>query len=246
MSFVSFDLEGKRVLVTGAARGIGRAISNRFHELGATVCAWDADCGPIENDPVFELVQKVDVVDEVQVENAYDKATGVMGGIDILVANAGINGPSKPAWEYTLDEWNRVIDVDLTGVFLTCRPAVREMREKGEGRIIIMASIAAKEGNPDACAYGAAKAGVVGYAKGLARELMPSNITVNCIAPSIAETDLLKQMSVEYIAEKKSKIPMGRFCNVQDIADMAVWIASPRCSFTTGQVFDVSGGRATY
>jgi 3-oxoacyl-[acyl-carrier protein] reductase len=170
----------------------------------------------------------------------------VLGDIAVIVANAGVNGPTKPAWEYTLEEWRQVLDVDLTGVFLSTRPAVKHMRETGYGRIVLIASVAGKEGNPNACAYGAAKAGVIGFAKGLAREVLPSNITVNCVAPAITETDLMKEMTAEYIADKKARIPMGRLCTPGEIADMVAWIASPRCSFTTGQVFDVTGGRATY
>ncbi len=169
-----------------------------------------------------------------------------MGDVCVLVANAGVNGPTRPAWEYTLNDWNHVIEVDLTGVFLTTRPAVVHMRQTGYGRIVIIASVAGKEGNAGACAYGAAKAGVIGYAKGLARELLPGNITVNCIAPAITQTELFEEMDADYIAEKKARIPMNRFCTAQEIADMTAWAASPRCSFTTGQVFDVTGGRATY
>ena len=192
---MSLVIEGRSVLVTGAARGIGLAISERFHELGARVCGWDVDCSPLASHSGFELIQRVDVTDEDAVEAAYRDADRAFGGLDIVVANAGVNGATAPAWEYSLAEWKRVLDVDLTGVFLTTRPAVRAMRRTGEGRIVIIASVAGKEGNPGACAYGAAKAGVIGYAKGLARELMPSNITVNCIAPVIAETDLLREMN---------------------------------------------------
>ena len=180
------------------------------------------------------------------VAEGFSQSLAALGSVTTLVANAGINGPTKPTWEYSLDEWRRVLDVDLTGVFICTRQVIAHMRARGSGRIVIISSIAGKEGNPGASAYGAAKAGVIGFAKGLARELMPSDITVNCIAPAIAETELLAQMSAEYIADRKARIPMGRFCSVQEIADMAAWVASPRCSFTTGQVFDVTGGRATY
>ena len=244
---MSFDLEGSRVVVTGAARGIGHAISTRFTELGAQVCGWDinSDLMRTETD-VFKHTEEVDVSDEDSVQRAAASTLNVIGGIDVVVANAGVNGPTKPTWNYSVEDWQRVIDVNLTGVFLTTRAFLNDMREKGTGRLIIVASIAGKEGNPGACAYGAAKAGVVGYAKGLARELLPSSITVNCLAPVIADTDLLKEMSDDYINEKRGKIPMNRLCSMQEIADMASWVASPRCSFTTGQVFDLSGGRATY
>ena len=244
---MSFDLEESRVVVTGAARGIGRAISTRFTELGAQVCGWDinSDLMRTETD-VFKHTEEVDVSDEDSVQRAATSTLNVIGGVDVVVANAGVNGPTKPTWNYSVEEWQHVIDVNLTGVFLTTRAFLNNMRERGTGRLIIVASIAGKEGNPGACAYGAAKAGVIGYTKGLARELLPSGITVNCLAPVIANTDLLKEMSDDYINEKRSKIPMNRLCSMQEIADMASWVASPRCSFTTGQIFDLSGGRATY
>ncbi len=243
---MSFDLGGQTVIVTGAARGIGRAISRRFAELGAKVSGWDLDIGPIAGDTAFVHTVTADVTDEASVDAAFCASKAALGEVSVLIANAGVNGPTMPAWDYTLDDWNHVINVDLTGVFVTTRPAVIHMRETGYGRIVIVASVAGKEGNPGACAYGAAKAGVIGFAKGLARELQPANITVNCIAPAIIQTDLLDEMDPDYIAEKKARIPMNRFCTVEEVADMTAWAASPRCSFTTGQVFDVTGGRATY
>ena len=245
---MSFDLAGSRVVVTGAARGIGRAISVRFAELGAKVCGWDirSDLMRSETTNVFNHTEEVDVSEEHSVQRASISTLNAFGDVDVVVANAGVNGPTKPTWDYTVEEWQRVIDVDLTGVFLTTRAFLNNMRERGRGRLIVVASIAGKEGNPGACAYGAAKAGAIGYAKGLARELLPSGITVNCLAPVITETDLLKEMSDDYINDKRGRIPMKRLCSPQEVAEMAAWVASPRCSFTTGQVFDLSGGRATY
>ena len=243
---MSFELNDSRVIITGAARGIGLAIAHRFHELGATVCGWDLDCGPIENDSAFQSTITVDITDEESVQQAYDLSLKNLGQITTLIANAGVNGPTKPAWEYSLEDWNKVIAVDLTGVFLSTRAVIGHMRENDFGRIVVISSVAGKEGNPGACAYGAAKAGVIGYVKGLARELLPGNITVNAIAPVITETGLLTEMTEEYITDKKSRIPMGRFCTPREIADMTAWVASPLCTFTTGQVFDVTGGRATY
>lgn len=243
---MSFDLENQSVIVTGAARGIGLAIAHRFAALGARVSGWDVAPEPIGDDAAFAHHATVDVTDEASIAAGFAASCEALGPIDVFVANAGVNGATKPAWEYTLEEWNHVIDVDLTGVFLSSAPAVRQMRERNYGRIVIIASVAGKEGNPGACAYGAAKAGVIGFAKGLARELQPSNVTVNCIAPAITETELFNEMTDDYIAGKKALIPMNRFCTAAEIADMTAWVASPRCSFTTGQVFDVTGGRATY
>jgi 2-dehydro-3-deoxy-L-rhamnonate dehydrogenase (NAD+) len=243
---MSFDLENQTVIVTGAARGIGLAISHRFAELGAIVSGWDLDLAPIENDPAFAHCAVVDVTNEASVAAGFAASSQAIGDVHVFVANAGVNGATKPTWEYSLEEWNHVINVDLNGVFVSCRPAITHMRNKGYGRIVIIASVAGKEGNPGASAYGAAKAGVIGFAKGLARELQPSNVTVNCIAPAITQTQLFNEMTPEYIADKKARIPMNRFASTAEIADMTAWAASPRCSFTTGQVFDVTGGRATY
>jgi len=243
---MSFDLEGNNIVVTGAAKGIGLAISRRFAELGAKVSGWDLAPSLGDADPAFAHFVRVDVTDEDSVAEGFAQSLAALGSVTTMVANAGINGPTKPAWEYSLDQWRRVLDVDLTGVFICTRQVIDHMRARGTGRIVIVSSVAGKEGNPGACAYGAAKAGVIGFAKGLARELLPSDITVNCIAPAMTETDLLDGMSAEYIADRKARIPMGRLCSVGEIADMAAWVASPRCSFTTGQVFDVTGGRATY
>ncbi|MFY0613853.1 MAG: SDR family oxidoreductase [Hyphomicrobiaceae bacterium] len=243
---MSFALEKQTVIVTGAARGIGRAISHRFAELGAIVSGWDRDLGPIRGDAAFKHCAEVDVTDEASVRDGFEASLEALGDVSVFIANAGVNGATKPTWEYSLEEWNFVINVDLTGVFVSTRQAITHMRARDYGRIVIISSVAGKEGNPGASAYGAAKAGVIGFAKGLARELQPSSITVNCIAPAITETELFNEMTPEYIADRKARIPMDRFCSADEIADMTAWVASPRCSFTTGQVFDVTGGRATY
>ena len=243
---MAFDIDAQGVVVTGAARGIGLSVSKRFAELGAKVSGWDLDSAPIKSNVAFQHTLDVDVTDETVVNNAFAETISNLNQVSILVANAGISGPTKPTWDYSLEEWQRTIDVDLTGVFLSVKPAVIHMRTKGYGRIVIMASVAGKEGNRGACAYGAAKAGVIGFAKSLSRELQPSNITVNCIAPAITETEIFQEMTPEYIAEKKALIPMGRFCSLAEIANMTAWVASSECSFTSGQIFDVTGGRATY
>ncbi len=243
---MSLELAGKTAIVTGAARGIGLAIGRRFGELGVEVSGWDIECATAEGEPAFSHLAEVDVASDVSVSAGFNASLEALGHVDIMVANAGINGPTKPAWEYTLDEWQEVLAIDLTGVFLSARAVLPHMRDRGTGRIIAISSVAGKEGNPGACAYGAAKSGVIGYVKGLARELLPSQITVNCVAPVMTETDLLLGMSPDYIADKRGRIPMNRFCTPREVADMTAWIASPLCSFTTGQVFDVTGGRATY
>ena len=243
---MGFDIEGDKFIVTGAARGIGLEISRKLSELGAKVSGWDLNHEAMASEPAFTHRIKVDVTDEKSIQSAVKESIQKLGGLQGLIANAGINGPTKPTWEYSKKEWEHVMSVDLTGVFLSTKAVLHHMKKNGYGRLIIISSVAGKEGNPGATPYGAAKAGVIGYAKGLAQELLPSNITVNCLAPAITETELLEEMTDEYIEDKKSKIPMGRFCTAAEIADMTAWVASSKCSFTTGQVFDLTGGRATY
>jgi len=236
-------LKGATAIITGAARGIGLGIAERFFELGAEVIGWDLE----ESDsPYFRAFLKCDVANEASVDKAAKASLAETGHVDILVNNAGVNGPTKPTWDYTLEEWNRVLAVDLTGVFLCSRALLGPMRERGYGRIVNIASIAGKEGGPNASAYAAAKSGVIGFTKGLAQELAGSGVLANCIAPAITETDLFEEMSEDYIADRKRRIPMGRFCTIREIADMTAFAASPACSFTTGFTFDVTGGRATY
>ena len=242
-------LDGQTAIVTGAARGIGLGIAKRLAREGCRVVSWDRDAGPLAASKAeFEpaLAQVVDVTDLKSVERTFEAAAKAFGKIDILVNNAGVNGPTVPTWEYPPEAWDRVLSVDLTGVFYCCRAVVPHMRANRYGRVVNIASIAGKEGNPNNSAYSAAKAGVIALTKSLANELTDSGVTVNSLAPAITETDLFKEMSQEFIEGRRRRIPMGRFCTVDEIANMVAWVASPECSFTTGFTFDISGGRATY
>ena len=245
----SLRFEGQVAVVTGAARGIGLGIAQRLAREGARVVIWDRE--PAAFDAAAAgfapaAVVAVDVADAESVQQGFDTTMRQVERVDILDNNAGINGPVAPVWEYPLDAWARVLAVDLTGVFLCCRAVVPRMRAAGYGRIVNVSSIAGKEGSAGIAAYAAAKAGVIGFTKSLARELVDSGVLVNCIAPVITETDLFKEMTAEHIAGAKAKIPMGRFLTIEEIAATVAWIASPECSFNTGVTFDLSGGRATY
>jgi len=236
-------------IVTGGARGLGLGIAKRLAAEGRRVILWDLDFKDFSAPQAgFEplLTQQVDVADLESVAQAFNGALSAAGRIDILVNNAGINGPIAPTWEYPVDQWRRVLDIDLTGVFNCCRTAIPHLLANGYGRIVNVASIAGKEGNPNGSAYAAAKGGVIAYTKSISKELAQSGVLVNCVAPTMAETDLLKQMTPEFIASIKAKIPMRRFMAIEELAAMVAWIASPECSFTTGFTFDLSGGRATY
>lgn len=239
-------LNGRAAIVTGGAGGIGRAIAGRLADHGARVIIWDRN--PDAFDQGFDAlaVEAVDVSDADAVAQGFAGAVGLAGGIDIMVNNAGINGPVKPVWELEPETWAQVLAVNLNGVFYGCRTAAPHMRERGYGRILNIASMAGKDGVPFISAYSAAKAGVIGFSKAIAKELADSGVTVNCIAPAMAETGLQAQMTHEHIASMKAKIPMGRFLQMPEIADMAAWIVSEECSFTTGFTFDLSGGRSTY
>jgi len=240
-------LDGQVAIVTGAARGIGLAIAKSMAAQGARIVVWDRDLAPLRDsglEPVHAEV--VDVADYKSVQSAFDGAAALFGQVHILVNNAGINGPIAPTWEYPLEDWDRVVAIDMTAVFYASRLAVKHMREMGYGRIVNVASIAGKEGVPNISAYSAAKAGVIGFSKALAKELALDNVTVNCIAPAMTQTDLLKGMTEEHIRNMSAKIPMGRLVQPEEVGELAAWIASPACSFTTGFVFDITGGRATY
>ena len=246
------DLSGRRAVVTGGAQGIGLSIVNRFLASGAEVSLWDQDASLLEQ-TCSELESKgsvhaviVELTDADAVAKATLDTVKALGEIDILVNNAGIAGPTEPSWEYALEDWRRVIDVDLNAVYYCCRAVVPRMRDQDYGRIVNVASIAGKEGNPNAAAYSAAKAGVIALTKSIAKETAEKNISVNCITPAAARTRIFDQISQQHIDYMLSKIPRGRFVQVEEIAAMVTWLVSEENSFTTGGVFDLSGGRATY
>ena len=241
---MGFDLNGKTAIVTGAARGIGLAISERFAELGATVSGWDLSTDVAKGATCFAHLVDVDGSDEASVNAGVAASCDVLDQVDILVANAGINGPTKPAWDYTLAEWQQVIDVDLTGVFLSTRAVLPEMRARGTGRIIVTSSVAGKEGNPGACAYGAAKSGVIGYVKGLARELLPSEITVNCVAPGFIATAMTDKLTDDQKDKINVQIPAGRMGTPEEIAAATLYLASAEAAYVTGTTLHVNGGMA--
>ena len=230
------DLKGRTAIVTGGLIGIGAAIVKRLEASGAKVRVWDVGA---KADPV-------DVTDQAAIERATARAIAELGRIDILVNNAGIAGPTVPVVDYPVVDWKRVIDIDLNGPFLCCRSVVPHMVKAGYGRIVNIASIAGKEGNPNAAAYAAAKGGLIAFTKALGKELAKTGVLVNCITPAAAQTAILDQVTPEFAQFMLSKIPMGRFVKVEEIAAMACWLATEDCSFTTAGVFDISGGRATY
>jgi 2-dehydro-3-deoxy-L-rhamnonate dehydrogenase (NAD+) len=243
------DLEGRVAIITGGARGIGRAIADRLSASGARVAIWDIDRSVAENTAasIFNVVAfTTDVTDPASIDRALAATHSGIGAPDILINNAGITGPNHPLDQYPIDAWRQVIELDLMGVFYCCRAVVPLMRRKNRGHIVNIASIAGKEGNPNASAYSAAKAGVIGLTKSLGKELADTGIRVNAVAPAAAKTDTFNQMTTAQIDYMLSKIPMGRFVQVDEIAALVAWLCSDDCSFATGAVFDISGGRATY
>jgi 3-oxoacyl-[acyl-carrier protein] reductase len=248
----AIDLGGRSAVVTGAAQGIGRAIAERFLGSGASVAIWDRDID-LARTTAAQLQARgriqahaVDVGDYAAVERAREETLKAFGRIDILVNNAGIAGPNVKTAEYPLEAWRAVMTVNLDGPFHCCRALVPAMVAQNYGRIVNIASIAGKEGNPNAPAYSASKAGVIALTKTLGKELAAYDISVNCITPAAARTAIFEQMTQEHIDFMLSKIPRGRFVTVEEIASLAAYCASAECSFTTGAVFDISGGRATY
>jgi 2-dehydro-3-deoxy-L-rhamnonate dehydrogenase (NAD+) len=246
------DLSARNAIVTGGAQGIGRAIVERFLESGATVAIWDRDIA-LAKKTATELqnqgrvaVFAVDVTNYSDVERARNETLKAFGRVDILVNNAGIAGPNVKTWDYPLDAWRGVLSINLDGPFHCCRALAPAMIAQNYGRIVNIASIAGKEGNPNAPAYSASKAGLIALTKSLGKELASYDIAVNCITPAAAKTAIFDQMTQEHIDFMLSKIPRGRFVTVDEIAALVAFCASADCSFTTGAVFDISGGRATY
>ena len=249
-----YDFSGRHAVITGAASGIGRACAQRLLADGAAVTIFDLDASALaatqaELGPAVHAVL-VDVASEASVIAGIQSALNHRPGIDILVTSAGITGPNAPVTDYPSDQWQRVFNVNAFGTFLTCKHVVAIMKQadqgRGYGRIVNIASIAGKEGNPNAAAYSASKAAVIALTKSLGKELSATGIRVNCVTPAAVKTGIFEQMTKEHIDFMLSKIPMNRFGSVKEIADLVAWLASDECSFSTGAVFDISGGRATY
>ena len=241
------NLENRVAIVTGGAQGFGLAITKRFIESGAKVLIWDKDTEYL-NKVDLKNTQKieVDVSNYKSVENAFAESLTHENKIDILINNAGIAGPNFKTWDYQLEEWQKVIDIDLTGVFYCCKTIVPHFIKNNYGRIVNISSIAGKEGNPNAMPYSAAKAGVIALTKSLGKELAENNISVNCVTPAPAKTRIFDQITQEHIDYMLSKIPRNRFVLVEELASLVAWMSSEENSYTTGSTFDLSGGRATY
>ena len=247
----NLDLKDRVAIITGGAQGFGLAISKRIIESGGKVVIWDIDENAVEtalkeinsNDLSFK---KVDVTNFEEIEKALLETENELGKIDLFVNNAGITGMNAKVWDYPIDEWKKVIELDLNSTFYCCKAVVPHMIKNNYGRIVNIASIAGKEGNPNASAYSTAKAGVIGFTKSLGKELADKNIAVNCVTPAAAKTRIFDQMTQEHIDYMLSKIPRNRFAKVNELASLVCWLLSEENSFTTAAVFDLSGGRATY
>ena len=241
------DLNNKVAIVTGGAQGFGLAITKRFVDSGCRVVIWDKDEKILKNLHLDNIIKiKVDITDFKDIENAFSQTLDQVSTVDILINNAGIAGPSYKTWEYPNKDWQNVLDVDVNGVFYCCKTIVPHMIKKNYGRIVNISSIAGKEGNPNAMPYSAAKAAVIALTKSLGKELADKNIAVNCVTPAAAKTQIFDQISQEHIDYMLSKIPRNRFVLVEELASLVSWMSSEENSFTTGAVFDLSGGRATY
>lgn len=243
------DLDGRVAVITGGGRGIGLGVAQRMIASGAKVALWDhdADAATGAAGGLGEAIAcPLDVTDEDAVAEALAETERQLGPVDILVTSAGITGPNQTVETYPVDSWRQVIEVDLTGVFLCCRAALPAMRARNYGRIVNIASVAGKEGNPNAGAYSAAKAGVIALTKSLGKELADTDVRINCVTPAAIRTDIFAQMTEQHIDYMLSKIPLNRFGLIEEVAAMVAWLASAECSFSTGAVFDLSGGRATY
>jgi 2-dehydro-3-deoxy-L-rhamnonate dehydrogenase (NAD+) len=244
------DLKGRHAVVTGGAAGIGLAITQRLIASGASVTWWDRDAAAMTaareqlGQPVHGVA--VDVGDHASVVNALRDTLAIRPIIDVLVNCAGVTGPNVKLWDYPPDAWAQVMQVNLNGLFYCCREVVPVMRQSAYGRIVNIASVAGKEGNPSASAYSASKAAVIALTKSLGKELAETGIRVNCVTPAAVKTAIFDQMTPEHIQFMLSKIPMGRFGEPEEIAAMVAWLCTEECSFSTGAVFDLSGGRATY
>lgn len=244
----SYDLDDQVAVVTGGAQGIGYAVAKRMIECGAKVVIWDFDIDRAKTvaSELGATALQCDISDWNSVQAAAQETEAHVGGIDILVNSAGIAGANALVEEYPIDEWNKIMSVNLNGTFHTNRAVIAGMKQRGYGRIVNIASIAGKEGNPNASAYSASKAGVIALTKSLGKETAGFDIGVNCVTPAAARTAIFDQMSEEHINYMLSKIPRNRFVDVSEVANMICWIASAENAFTTGAVFDLSGGRATY
>ena len=248
---IEFDLNNKVAIVTGGAQGFGLAISKRIIQSGGKVVIWDID-EIVAKSALKEIssnnlsFKKVDVTNFIEIEKALEETENNLGKIDIFINNAGITGMNAKIWDYPLDEWKKVIELDLNSTFYCCKAVAPYMIKNNYGRIVNISSIAGKEGNPNASAYSTAKAGVIGFTKSLGKELADKNIAVNCVTPAAAKTRIFDQMTQEHIDYMLSKIPRNRFAKVNELASLVCWLLSEENSFTTAAVFDLSGGRATY
>ncbi|MER8960884.1 SDR family NAD(P)-dependent oxidoreductase [Mesorhizobium sp. M0701] len=248
MSFAG-RFAGRSAVITGGASGIGLAVAQRITGEGGRVSVWDRDAAQIEQAKAIVAglhSVTLDVADPIAVEAAAGETIEALGAVDVLVTSAAITGPNMTTWEYSVEDWRRVTDININGVFFCNKALVPHMLERNYGRIINIASIAGKEGNPNASAYSTSKAAVIGMTKSLGKELAKTKVTVNCVTPAAVRTAIFQQMSQQHIDFMLSKIPMARFGEVEEVAALICWIASEECSFTTAAVFDVSGGRATY